>query len=139
MKDLQRRAGHLQLLDVLPALKDRDSSSAAHAALQWVPASAPTATACGLTPVPQAFSLSARPAARIFFAAFTSRGGQTIRALWGAGLRWASGGETGEVGHQAHLVVEVLPAGLDDALETAEDLEADQAVQVGPGGEDPFE
>jgi hypothetical protein len=59
--------------------------------------------------------------------------------LVGAGLRRALGGETGEVGHQAHLVVEVLPAGLDGALETAEDLEADQAVQVGPGGEDPFE
>ena len=44
------------VIDILPALKDRDSSCAAHAALRWVPASAPVArTSPGLTSAPQAF------------------------------------------------------------------------------------
>src|SRR5207237_878135 len=68
-----REHGDAHNIDVLPALNDGDSSYAVHAALRWVPASAPTATMSGLTPVPQAFSLSARPAARMFLAAFTSR------------------------------------------------------------------
>ena len=79
--------------DVLPAVDGGDSSCAAHAALRRVPASAPAATSSGgLTPVPQAFSLSLRPRARMFLAAFTSRswtsrtprrstGGR--RAAWG--------------------------------------------------------
>ena len=75
-----RRSGHDEgswgngsSFDVLPALRDEDSSSVAHAALQWVPASAPTTTRRGLTPALQAFSLSLRPRARMFLAAFTSR------------------------------------------------------------------
>ena len=61
-------------LDVLLAVGGRDSFRAAHAAPRWVPASSGTATAGGgLTSPPQAFSLSARPAARMFRAAFTSR------------------------------------------------------------------
>ncbi len=59
--------------DVLPAVNGGDSSSAAHAVLRWVPASAPAAAGCGLTPAPQAFGLSARPAANMFFAALMSR------------------------------------------------------------------
>ena len=50
------RGGTLSPVDILPALKDRDSSCAAHAALRWVPASAPVArTSPGLTSAPQAF------------------------------------------------------------------------------------
>ncbi len=57
-------------VDVLPAVNDGDSSCAAHAALRRVPASTPTATASsGLTSAPQAFELSARPAANTFTAA----------------------------------------------------------------------
>jgi hypothetical protein len=64
--------GHV---DLLPALKGGDSCRAAHAAPRWVPASLPTAaTAGGLTPAPQAFWVSASPAAtRMLRAAFTSR------------------------------------------------------------------
>lgn len=64
----------VHLLDVLLAVNGGDSCRAAHAAPRWVPASAATAGASpGLTSPPQAFSLSARPAARMFFAALTSR------------------------------------------------------------------
>src|SRR5215472_7105213 len=60
--------------DVLPAVNGGDSSGTAHAAPRWVPVSAPAATVSdGLTPVPQAFSLSLRPRTRMFLAAFTSR------------------------------------------------------------------
>src|SRR5882724_9275581 len=61
-------------LGVLPAVNDRDSSSAAHATLRWVPVSTGPATVDGgLTVPPQAFNLSARPAARMLRAALTSR------------------------------------------------------------------
>jgi len=52
-------------LDVLPGLKCEDSRGG-YAAVGVLPVSTPTAaTGCGLTRVPQSFSLSARPAARI--------------------------------------------------------------------------
>lgn len=62
-------------IDVLPALKGEDSSRAADAALRWVPVSQGRAFryVAGLTAPPQAFNLSARPAARMLIAAFTSR------------------------------------------------------------------
>jgi hypothetical protein len=67
-------AGTLHYVDVLPAVNGGDSSSAAHAALRWVPASpAAASVSAGLTPPPQAFSLSARPAARMLIAALISR------------------------------------------------------------------
>src|ERR1035441_4707611 len=51
-----------------------DSCRAAHAAPRRVPVSPAAATASGgLTPPPQAFSLSLRPRARMFLAAFRSR------------------------------------------------------------------
>src|SRR5690606_5377534 len=57
--------------DVLPGVNAGDSSCAAHAALRWVPASPASATPKGgLTSPPQAFNLSARPAARMFLAAY---------------------------------------------------------------------
>src|SRR5690348_6337699 len=60
-------------------MNNGDSSSAAHAALRWVPASpAGAGIVPGLTWPPQAFTVSARPAATLpslstFRAAFTSR------------------------------------------------------------------
>lgn len=64
----------IQAVDVLSAVNGGDSCRAAHAAPRWVPASPGTAAITGgLTLPPQAFSLSARPAARMFRAAFTSR------------------------------------------------------------------
>ena len=61
-------------VDVLPAVNGGDSCRTAHAAPRWVPASPGTAAITGgLTLPPQAFSLSARPAARMFRAALTSR------------------------------------------------------------------
>jgi hypothetical protein len=60
-------------LDVLPAVNSGDSSSAAHVALWWVPASLAAARSSGLTPPPQAFRLSLRPRASTFFAALWSR------------------------------------------------------------------
>jgi len=64
----------LRTLTSSPPLNGEDSCRAAHAAPRRVPVSAATAGAGpGLTSPPQAFSLSARPAARMFFAALTSR------------------------------------------------------------------
>src|SRR5258707_15700327 len=54
---------------------------AAYAAVGVLPASTPTAaTGCGLTRAPQAFNLSARPAARMTLAALWSRSWTTRQA-----------------------------------------------------------
>src|SRR5664280_3383738 len=66
--------------DILPAVNDRDSYRATHAAPRLVLASqAAAATSPPLTPPPRAFRVSAspvatlRPSTRMFLAAFTSR------------------------------------------------------------------
>jgi hypothetical protein len=70
----------LRQLDILPALKDGDSSCAAHGALRWVAVSpGPARASPGLTDPPQPFMVSGcppatlRPSRRMFLAAFTSR------------------------------------------------------------------
>src|SRR5665213_3399594 len=68
------------LIDILPAMNDRDSYRATHAAPWWVLASkAAAGTSPPLMPPPRAFRVSASPAAtmrpstRMFLAAFRSR------------------------------------------------------------------
>src|SRR5262245_39438090 len=107
--------------------------------VQPVPASgSPAALAC--TPFPYGSSPPMIQAIRLMGWLVTAHAISHGRAASCAVCRGAvCRGEADEVGHKAHLVVDVLPAGLDGALETAKDLEAGQAEQVGPAGEDPFE
>src|SRR5580704_6938668 len=104
-------------VDVLPAVNGGDSFRAAHAALRWVLASAPAAARCGLTPAPQAFDLSARPAAKMFFAAFTSRSWTVshaaqvqVRTLSGFGPSFTPHAEhTWDVGSNRPILPNVRP------------------------------
>ena len=63
----------LARVDVLPVVSDGDSSGAVHAALRCVPASARWPRGVVLRRLGRAVELSARPAAKMFLAAFTSR------------------------------------------------------------------
>ena len=122
-------------IDVLPAVNGGDSFRAAHAAPRWVPVSPGRASRSpGLTVPPQAFSLSARPAARTFLAALTSRSCTAphawhcqVRTLERLGAVLAPHVEqVGEVGVNRPILVERRPycAG----------FLADQAQQLGPPG-----
>src|SRR5215218_11111987 len=84
--------GRFRRFDLLPAVNGGDSCRAAHAAPRGVPGSLATARACpGLTLPPQAFCVSASPAAtRMLRAAFASRSWTTPHA-WQAQARMLSG------------------------------------------------